>query len=165
MVSTHNLVCVHFQLMLMQILFRNCRCNLNCRDYKKRKDNTSFSWLWCENLLVCPSWSRVAIAANQHVLIGSATHLRSWHFPGRYLHSNCVLRSLEQQRRYGSPEGSSVPPLHSVIRWKVLNLGQASIIYIHSTHSHFIAHQSGRLMGDAEAQQKTAFRRAIAVND
>lgn len=92
-----------------------------------------FSRMWCEKWHVCPSWSKVAVDMDQHVLIGSATYLKRWHFPGRYLHSNCVLCSLEQQRWR-----IIFPPLRSVIRRKVLNLGQVSIIYIRSWHIHII---------------------------
>lgn len=90
-------------------------------------------------IAVCPSWSRVTIALDQHVLIGSATLcLKTWHFP----EDNCtaiVFYVLWSSGTGMAALKDHLSLLRSVSRWKVPNLGQVSIIYSRTWHSHILS--------------------------
>lgn len=103
-------------------------------------------------------WSRLEqIVLYQHRLIGSEPlYLRRDDiFQVIFAHLFYVLRSSGGTGMAALKDHLS--PLCSLSRWQVLNLGQVSITYSHTWHSHFLS-PINQLMGDAEAQQKTSFR-------
>lgn len=84
-------------------------------------------------------WSRVTIALYQHWLIRSEIlYLKRWHFPWDIC-TPIVFYVLWSSSTGMAALKDHLSPLCSLSRWQALNLGQVSITYGHTWHTHILS--------------------------